>query len=130
MECRDYDVVNGSAGLLFSQRVELAEQFYTHLFEALPQVKPLFKSNFSKQKEMFTVMLAACVRSLSNERELQKMCEGLRAAHASYNLSEIEIEITSQSLLKALKEVLGDSFDTELQQAWERTIVRLMRAMV
>ncbi|NSY37805.1 globin domain-containing protein [Leisingera sp. ANG59] len=130
MDPRDVEIVNGSFASIFSQKAALADHFYKHLFIELPHVQPLFGGELAKQKEMFSIMLAAAVRSISDERDLGKLCEGLKSSHAAYGLGSMEAAKASKSLMQAFKDVLGSEFDKELEGAWERTIARLIQAMV
>lgn len=130
MEPRHIEIVTGSFGRIYSQKAVLAEHFYRHLLAELPHVKPYFTGEAPKQKEMFSIMLAAAVGGLTDERDLCELCEGLKVSHSAYGLGSYEVEKTVESLLKALRQVLGSEFDTEMEQAWGQAIARLVRAMV
>lgn len=130
MESRNVEIVTSSFGSVYAQKAALAEHFYRHLFTELPHVKPYFNGGVSKQKEMFSIMLAAAVGGLTDERDMSELCEGLKVSHSAFGLGSYEAEKTTESLMKAFQEVLGSEFDREMEHAWGQAIARVVRAMV
>lgn len=130
-ELDDFDVkrLQGSFPRVFARKAQLAERFYAYLFDQLPEVKPLFSAGMSRQREMFSAMLASSVQALSDPEETSEKIRYLRASHARLELTPAQLQAGANALMGALLEVLGEELSDEEVSSWARAIVLLVRAM-
>jgi hemoglobin-like flavoprotein len=130
MDSYDIALVQSSFSRVFARKAELTERFYTHLFTCMPEVEPLFRGDFVKQKEMFATMLASTVRSLSNYQSFTQLAQILAQSHARFELTEAQMTNAAQSLMAALHDVMAGKLTPEEEAAWTRAIIKLTSMMV
>lgn len=114
---------------VFARKAVVAERFYHHLFAELPEVEPLFKEDFSRQRDMFETMLARTVRELAKPGGLQDISEYLLKTHASFQLTSEQLEAGGRAFAAALEDSFGEDFSFEEKAAWEEAISRLICGM-
>jgi nitric oxide dioxygenase len=122
-------LIQDSFANVFRHKGELAERFYHHLFTALPEARGMFRNDFFHQKEMFVMMLASTVRSLSSEESFEALGDRLARQHASFGVSSDQYQAATDALVSAMKDVLGEDLSQEEEQAWKMAISRLTRKM-
>jgi len=122
-------LIQNSFARVFRHKGELAERFYHHLFQALPEAQGLFRNDFFHQKEMFVMMLASTVRSLSSEESFEVLGDRLARQHASFGVSSAQYQAATDALVSAMKDVLGEDLSLEEEKAWNTAINRLTRKM-
>lgn len=130
METLTIQHIQGSFSRIYSRKAALAERFYFHLFENLPEVKPLFKGDFSKQKDMFEAMLGRAVRELSAPNGLEGISGTLLKTHSQFQFSSKQLEAGGHAFMAALHDTFGEDLTKEEAAAWEEAIMRLMRGML
>lgn len=130
MDSSDIALVQASFARIFARKAELTERFYAHLFARMPEVQPLFRGDFVKQKEMFATMLASTVRSLSDYSTFAQLADVLAKSHARFELSEAQMTNAAHSLEAALHEVMEGKLTPEEEAVWTRAIVKLTSTMV
>ncbi|SPJ30430.1 globin domain-containing protein [Falsiruegeria mediterranea] len=130
MDSSDIALVQSSFARVFARKAELTDRFYKHLFACMPEVEPLFRGDFVKQKEMFATMLASTVRSLSNYHSFTQLAQILAQSHARFELTEAQMTNAAQSLMAALHDVMAGKLTPEEKAAWTRAITKLTSMMV
>lgn len=123
-------LVQNSFVRVFAHKAELTERFYFHLFEALPEVRGLFKKEFFHQKEMFSTMLAATVRSMSSVGSFQELGQRLAHQHAGFGVRPEQYKAAANALIAALKDVLDGQLSPEEEEAWQTAITELTNQMM
>ena len=121
--------LQGSIAKIFVRKAQLAERFYFHLFEQMPEVKPMFTSDMMRQREMFAAMLVSSMQTLSDPDRLEEKMQFLRISHARLGLTADQLAKGANALMAALIEVMGEALSEVERVAWARAIVHLMRAM-
>lgn len=114
---------------VFAKKAQLTERFYTHLFDQLPEVRPLFTGDEGRQREMFGSMLVSSMRALAEPGGIEAQLDMLRRSHARLGLTAGQLEAGANALMAALIEVLGDQLSDEEVSAWAEAIVLLVQAM-
>eukprot|EP00808_Paulinella_micropora_P001958 g42896.t1 len=98
---------------------EVGDLFYKLLFEAYPEVQPLFKTDKIKtQAKMLADMLDAAVSILQNLESLCKVLWDLGQRHKNYQVQVAHYAAVGECLIATLAAALGPSFDEPVRQAW------------
>lgn len=97
---------------------KLAAQFYSHLFEIAPEVKPLFKGDMAEQGRKLMQIIHVAVNSLNRFDTLVPQLQMLGARHINYGVTREQYALVGESLLWALNEALGEAFNEETREAW------------
>lgn len=104
--------------------------FYDRLFYLAPQVRPLFLTEMSVQREKLMNMMALIVRGLDQPElfaeELRQM--GLR--HASYRVEPDHYVVMIEAVIWALNECLGENLTEEMYSAWKNALTLVSDIML
>jgi hemoglobin-like flavoprotein len=99
----------------------VAALFYGRLFEAAPEVKPLFTSDMRQQGRKLMQMLGIAVH---NAHRLQSTVPALRELgerHETYGAQAAHYPVVGEVLLGTLATALGSDFTAEARAAWTKT---------
>lgn len=129
MENIQVQQIQASFTRVFARKAAVAERFYHHLFTELPEVKPLFKGDFSRQRDMFEAMLARTVRELTKPGGLQDISEYLIKTHANLQLTDEQLKAGGKAFAAAIEDALGEEISQSEKAAWEEAILRLTCSM-
>ncbi|HAK76656.1 MAG TPA: hemin receptor [Runella sp.] len=95
-----------------------AKVFYGRLFEIIPEVQPLFKSDLKTQGIKLFQVISFAVCSLDNMDELLPLLHDLGRRHVKYGTKDSHYAHVGESLIWTLEKVLRDDFTPEIRQAW------------
>lgn len=95
-----------------------AKVFYGRLFETVPEVQPLFKSDLKTQGIKLFQVISFAVCSLDNMDELLPLLHDLGRRHVKYGTQDSHYAFVGESLIWTLEKVLKDDFTPEIRQAW------------
>lgn len=109
---------------------QAAEIFYGKLFEADPEVKPLFaNSDMKEQGKKLMQMITMAVKGLDNLDALVPAVQDLGKRHVGYGVKAEHYDTVGAALLDTLAAGLGDSFTDETKDAWALTYNTLATVM-
>lgn len=107
-----------------------AKVFYGRLFEVLPEVEPLFKSDLKTQGIKLFQVISFAVCSLDNLDELHPLLYDLGRRHIKYGTQNHHYDYVGDSLIWTLENVLKDEFTPEIKQAWLDIYSLMAAAMI
>jgi hemoglobin-like flavoprotein len=108
-----------SFDLLAPRGEELAGLFYCKLFEAAPQLRPLFaKIDMKRQRAMLLAGLVLLRNSLRDLDALVPKLEAMGARHAVYGANPELYPLVGQALLASMAELAGDAWTSGVAEAW------------
>ncbi|MHB1049251.1 MAG: globin domain-containing protein [Bacteroidota bacterium] len=129
MTPQQQELVRKSFTLIKPRADEVADLLYKKLFELEPKVAALFRGEMNDQKEKLMRMLQIAVERIDNHAELQPMLFNLGRIHRSYGIEGHQFMSFQESLLFALRTVLGKEFTKEVEDAWKAVYVYLASTM-
>ncbi|MEO8058592.1 MAG: globin family protein [Burkholderiales bacterium] len=97
---------------------QAAALFYANLFEADPQLEPLFKGDMVVQGHSLMQMLEMAVNLLDDPGVLMPALQALGRRHAGYGVQDQHYDTVGAALLKTLRQGLGAAWVPEVEQAW------------
>ena len=98
---------------------EFAARFSERLFAAAPQTTGMF-SDVAAQQRKLTDELAAMVSLLNDVGSLDERARELGARHRGYGVKAAHYRLAREVMVDALRDVLGDGFGPEQEEAWNR----------
>lgn len=106
--------------------------FYEKLFEASPQVKPLFEgTDISKQSEKLYGSLVLLVENIRNTEVLQSVLGSLGEKHKGYGAIEQHYPLVGAALIATLADYIGTKdWTPEVEQAWVTTYGAVVEMML
>lgn len=95
-----------------------AEIFYDALFAIDPSLKTMFRNDMKVQGRKLMTMLKAAVDGLDDLEALVPALQQLAQRHNAYGTKKSHFTPVGNALLYTLKIGLGDTFTTEVREAW------------
>ncbi|WP_016949505.1 globin domain-containing protein [Anabaena sp. PCC 7108] len=109
---------------------EFAASFYDNLFQAHPEVKPLFThTDMGSQEKKLINSLVLVVENLRNPEALEPVLKALGGRHIGYGVVPKYYRPVGEALLLAFEQYLGEDWTPEVKKAWldaYRAITTLM----
>jgi hemoglobin-like flavoprotein/uncharacterized protein YjbI with pentapeptide repeats len=109
---------------------EFAASFYENLFQAYPEVKPLFtKTDMKNQEKKLLNSLVLVVENLRNPEALGPVLNALGGRHVSYGAIPKYYGPVGEALLMTFEQYLAEDWTPEVKKAWlnaYRAITALM----
>jgi hemoglobin-like flavoprotein/uncharacterized protein YjbI with pentapeptide repeats len=98
---------------------EFAASFYENLFQAYPEVKPLFtKTDLKNQEKKLLNSLVLVVENLRNPEALSPVLKALGARHISYGAIPKYYKPVGEALLMTFEQYLLEDWTPEVKKAW------------
>jgi hemoglobin-like flavoprotein len=113
-------LVRGSFAKVVPIKDAAADLFYSRLFEIAPQVRAMFPSDLTEQKQKLMAMIAAAVGGLDDLGALAPAVKALGARHAGYGTKPEHYHPVGEALLWTLDKGLGDGFTPDVEAAWTK----------
>ena len=109
---------------------EFAASFYDNLFQAYPEVKPLFaNADMVNQQKKLLNSLVLVVENLRNPEALGPVLNALGARHVGYGAIPKYYTPVGEALLMTFEQYLQEDWTPEVKKAWldaYRAITKLM----
>jgi methyl-accepting chemotaxis protein len=104
---------------------ELGTLFYKKLFALDPSIRSMFPSDMKQQEGKLIATLAFAVKNLNSPEQLFPALDELSKRHVSYGAKNHHYDTVGIALLDSLREMFGDAFHPELENAW-RTVYLIL----
>ena len=108
---------------------QIAESFYSHMFEIAPHLRRLFTGNMKTQGAMLMTSLELAVSSLDDMQSLLPSIQALGERHISYGVKKEYYPYAKESFLWALEKQLKYEFSPALKSAWSEAFDALIETM-
>ncbi|WP_411726488.1 globin domain-containing protein [Methyloglobulus sp.] len=77
--------------------LEFSERFYANLFEAHPELRPLFRNDLAAQTKMLISLLSSVVKGLNRMQEIVGGLRALGNRHLNYGASRANYDKVSNA---------------------------------
>jgi hemoglobin-like flavoprotein len=115
----DVNRLETSFDLLAPRGEKLVELFYRNLFEAAPDLQPLFaNTDMKRQRAMLLAALVLLRNSLRDLDALVPKLHAMGARHTAYGVTPEMYPLVGQVLLASMAELAGDAWNPSLADAW------------
>jgi len=111
-------IIKSTAPLLKDKGTEITTVMYENLFSKYPEAKELFKNATPDQYIKLANMVYAYAANIDKLENLQKGIDKVAKIHVDTNILPEHYPWVGESLLIAIKEVLGDNATDEVMEAW------------
>src|SRR5215208_1048187 len=124
--------IHRSFVLLSTQMEQVTRGFYARLFEARPDVRPLFQVDLDAQRQHLAAALALVVRNLPMLDALEGALAQLGAGHAAVGVLPEHYPPVRDAMLGSISAALSRTGDwtAELGDDWRRLIDRISTLML
>jgi hemoglobin-like flavoprotein len=102
---------------------ELVEVFYRRLFEAAPEVEPLFAgADMLNQRTKLLATLVLLRKSLRDLKGVAPRLRTLGALHVAYGARPEHYPVVAGVMLDSMAEVAGPAWTPEVEAAWSTAL--------
>ena len=106
------------------------DAFYERLFQAAPQIRPMFPKDIGAQAGKLAMALKVVVDTIDDLPKLTQIVEALARRHVDYGVQADHYPLVGQVLLQTLSDALGDDFTPETRDAWGAAYGLLSQRMI
>jgi len=117
----DIDIVKSTIPLLEEGGSSITEHFYERMFKHNPEVKHIFNisnQHNGRQKVALIEAIIGYAKNIENLSALKSVVEKIAHKHTSFNIQPEHYQIVGLHLIETLRELLGDIFTSDVEQAW------------
>lgn len=128
---KDIELINESFAEISPRIDDLTLAFYTRLFSAHPETKPLFQSiDLIRQRRKLAAMLTLVVTNLSRMDVLVPVLRELGASHVRYGATVESYGWVKDALISSLASIAGNGWTPPVESAWCAAIDIVCREML
>ena len=128
---REIKVVRDTWEMASTDPDAAASLFYGKLFEAAPDVKPLFTADMTDQGRKLMQMIGIAVNNMDRIEQIVPALIELGERHDDYGAQDAHYPVVGEVLIDTLRAALGDAcFTEEAEQAWARTYSAVASVML
>jgi hemoglobin-like flavoprotein len=123
MHTTEIEILESSFDALAPRGEELVEIFYRRLFEAAPQVEPLFDgADLVNQRTKLLETLVLLRKSLRDLKQIAPRLRKLGALHVAYGARAEHYPVVAGVLLASMAELAGPAWTPSVAAAWTRAL--------
>ena len=116
---RKVALLEASFSAVADKRADCAELFYNRLFTRYPGVKPLFAHvSMRRQQQHLMDALVTVIDNLRQPDAVESVLVELGQRHIGYGALPTHYHAVTSTLIATLKEVAGDAWTEEVDDAW------------
>jgi hemoglobin-like flavoprotein len=126
----DVQLVQRSFEMILPMADTFAAMFYDRFFTAVPEARPLFKTEMALQRQKVMEMLSLTVHHLDDPESMQHELRELGGRHVNYHVEVRHYAVMNKAILGALADCLGEQFTPEMNAAWQSALDSLAESMI
>ncbi|OZQ71098.1 MULTISPECIES: globin domain-containing protein [Paenibacillus] len=114
-------IIKSTAPVLKEHSHQIGKRFYELLFRSAPELMSIFNQTNQKrgiQQEALGYVVYAAGENIANLEALTPVIRRINEKHRAIGIRADEYPIVGETLLQAVKDVLGDSATEEIIDAW------------
>ena len=123
-------IIKSTAPAIKEHGEAITTAMYKLLFSKHPEAKELFKDAQPDQYKKLAAMVYAYADNIDNLGSLQKGIDKVAKLHVDVKILPKHYPWVGESLLGAIKEVLGDAATPEIMNAWEEAYGFLAKVFI
>lgn len=104
--------------------------FYRNLFEAAPEIRPLFPDDLADQAKSLRKKLTLSVSKLDKFDQLVVPLQDLGADHVAYGVRPEHYPIVAEALIETLATALGTNWTEDHRKAWHLVLMTIAEIML
>ena len=120
MNAETIQLVKSTAPLIKEKGEEITTLMYEKMFATYPKAKELFKNATPDQYKKLANMVYAYAANVDKLDSLEKGIDKVAQIHVDVKILPEHYPWVGESLLSAMKDVLGDDATDEVMEAWKQ----------
>lgn len=123
-------IIKSTAPVIKEHGEAITTAMYKIMFAKYPEAKELFKDAEPEQYKKLAAMVYAYAANIDNLGALQSGIDKVAQIHVDVKILPKHYPWVGESLLGAIKEVLGDAATPEIMNAWEEAYGFLAKVFI
>ena len=123
-------IIKSTAPVIKEHGEAITTAMYKLMFAKYPEAKELFKDAEPDQYKKLAAMVYAYAANIDKLDSLQKGIDKVATIHVAVKILPKHYPWVGESLLGAIKEVLGDAATPEVMDAWEEAYGFLAKVFI
>ena len=123
-------IIKSTAPVIKEHGEAITSAMYRIMFAKYPEAKELFKDAEPEQYKKLAAMVYAYAANIDNLGALQSGIDKVAQIHVDVKILPKHYPWVGESLLGAIKEVLGDAATPEIMNAWEEAYGFLAKVFI
>jgi hemoglobin-like flavoprotein len=119
-----------SFALLKPQGSECAARFYHTLFEAHPQLRSMFSSDMSVQRDKLMKSLEMVIEGLEHPEMVRARLKELGEHHAAKGARPEHYPMVCRLMIETMAGLLGPQWTPRLERDWTSALEQISRLMI
>jgi nitric oxide dioxygenase len=120
LTAEEQKIVKSTAPLLKEKGDAVTARMYELMFQNHPDLKALFVNAPNNQNEILARAIISYSENIDNLPALEGALDKIAMHHINTNVKPEHYPIVEQSLIQALKDVLGNTVTDEIAEAWKK----------
>jgi NAD(P)H-flavin reductase/hemoglobin-like flavoprotein len=109
---------------------DLASYLFARLFLAEPSLRDMFPVDMASQRARLVGALAIMIETIDDQDRFEQIMRDLGRHHVKFHVQPEHFAMFETALLDALRNVAGDHWSHQYDQAWHDAYARMSRAMM
>lgn len=133
LDNKTIEIVKSTVPYLKEHGTELTGKFYEILFKKYPQVQPMFdmeKQKSGEQPANLARSILAAAENIENLPKILPAVESIGKTHVAKKVLPEQYPVVGQTLLEAMKVLLGDAATDELLDAWGKAYAEIAKVFI
>ena len=121
LDSKTIEIVKSTAPVLKEHSAQIGKRFYELLFRKAPELNNIFNQTNQKrgvQQEALGYVVYAAGEYITNLDALTSVIRRITEKHRAIGVKPEQYSIVGETLLEAVKDVLGDAATDEIIEAW------------
>ncbi|MEN8216082.1 MAG: globin domain-containing protein [Pseudomonadota bacterium] len=130
LSAKTIEIVKSTAPAVKANSEKLTSRMYERMFSKFPYAKPLFKNAPKNQPQVLAKSIVGYAENIDNLGALDAVLERIAVHHVETSILPEHYPWVGESLLGAIKDVLGDAITDEVNEAWTQAYWYLANVLI
>ncbi|MDM8563595.1 globin domain-containing protein [Candidatus Marithioploca araucensis] len=123
-------IVKSTAPAIKANSEKITSRMYERMFGKFPYAKPLFKNAPKNQPQVLARSIVGYAENIDNLAALDAVLERIAVHHVETSILPEHYPWVGESLLGAIKDILGDAITDEVNDAWTQAYWYLANVLI
>ncbi|MCF8888886.1 NO-inducible flavohemoprotein [Priestia megaterium] len=133
LDSKTIEIVQSTVPVLKEHSKQIGKRFYELLFEKAPDLYNMFNQTNQKrgiQQEALGYAVYAAGEHITNLEAIKPVIERISQKHRAIGVKAEQYPVVGETLLQAVKDVLGDTASDEIIEAWGKAYGYIANAFI
>jgi len=130
LSAKTIEIVKSTAPAVKANSDKITSRMYERMFGNFPYAKPLFKNAPKNQPQVLARSIVGYAENIDKLAALEPVLDRIAVHHVETSILPEHYPWVAESLLGAIKDILGDAITDEVEKAWGEAYWFLANALI